>query len=77
MLKEDGSDLKMKKALKKAQRQFIHHFHYLPKFPPRIDFDQDELALLLRCVSDNFDYSVKKYGIIPKIKSSLPEIIED
>lgn len=68
----------MKKTLKKAQRQFIRHFHYLPKYPPKIDFDQDEFALLLlRCVNDNFDYTVKEYGTIPKVKSTLPEIIED
>ena len=37
-----------------------------------MDFDQDAYAEeLLKCVEDNFDYTIKKYGT--KIPEEMPE----
>lgn len=56
----------MNKKLNEAHGRFVYHFHYSPEFPPRIDFDQDEYADLLdKCVADNFDYTIEKYGTKP------------
>lgn len=43
--------------------QFVLHFDYNPNFPPNLDFNQEEYAeLLLKCIEDNFDYTIEKYG---------------
>ena len=43
-----------------------------------MDFDQEEYAeLLLKCVEDNFDYTIEKYGTKPKKDEPLPDIIWD
>lgn len=43
-----------------------------------MDFDQDAYAEeLLKCVEDNFDYTIKKYGTVPKTEQPKPEIIWD
>lgn len=58
--------------------QFIEHFGYYPNHPNDIDFDQDAYAEeLLKCVEDNFDYTIKKYGTVPKTEQPKPEIIWD
>ena len=56
----------MNKKLKKSYSLFHKHFGYTPKYPNEIDFDQDEYADLLdKCVNDNFDYTIEKYGTDP------------
>ena len=71
----------MKKCFKIASRKFFSHFRYFAELPPNIDFDEEEYAdLLLKCVEDNFDYTIKKYGTVPSKpwwESESPEIIID
>ena len=53
----------MIKKLKKAHLQFVMHFDYCPNFPPNLDFNQEEYAeLLLKCIEDDFDYTIEKYS---------------
>ena len=62
----------MNENLEKAHSIFIHHFGYDPKTPNNIDFDQDAYAEeLLKCVEDDFDYTIEKYGTIPETVSSF------
>lgn len=68
----------MIKKLEEAHKRFVFHFNYGPNFPPNMDFDQEEYAeLLLKCVEDNFDYTIEKYGTNPKKDEPLPDIIWD
>ena len=68
----------MKKKLKKAHLQFVMHFDYCPNFPPNLDFNQEEYAeLLLKCIEDDFDYTIEKYGTVVPKKMPRPEIIWD
>ena len=49
---------------------------YLPEVPVAVL--QDAYAEeLLKCVEDNFDYTIKKYGTVPKTEQPKPEIIWD
>jgi hypothetical protein len=58
---------------KEASMKFIEHFGYYPNH-----FDQDAYAEeLLKCVADDFDYTIKKYGTVPKTEQPEPEIIWD
>ena len=61
----------MIKKLKKAHLLFVMHFDYCPNFPPNLDFNQEEYAeLLLKCIEDDFDYTIEKYGtVVPKTSS--------
>ncbi len=53
----------MKRKLKKIYKAFITHFGYAPNFPNNLDFDQNEYVdLLQKCIEDNFDYTIEKYG---------------
>lgn len=68
----------MNKKLDKAHTAFTMHFGYCPKFPQDIEFDQEAYAdELLKCVADNFDYTIEKYGTIPKQMKGTPDIIID
>lgn len=68
----------MIKKLKEAQKKFIYHFGYYPEFPPTIEFNQELFAdELLKCVEDDFDYTVEKYGTKVKKEMPRPEIIYD
>lgn len=41
-------------------------------------FDQEKYAdLLLKCIEDNFDYTIEKYGTVVPKKMPRPEIIWD
>ena len=41
-------------------------------------FDQEEYAeLLLKCIEDDFDYTIEKYGTVVPKKMPRPEIIWD
>ena len=53
-------------------------FGYCPQIPNEIDFDQDAYADdLQKSITDNYDYTIKKYGTqVPK-KYPKPEIIVD
>lgn len=56
----------MNEKLKKSYARFHEHFGYTSNYPNEIDFNQDEYANLLdKCVADNFDYTIKKYGTDP------------
>ena len=53
----------MDKKLKIVHLAFLKHFGYPPKFPNEINFNQNEYAdLLQKCMDDNFDYTIEKYG---------------
>lgn len=68
----------MIKKLQEAHMQFVLHFDYNPNFPPNLDFNQEEYAeLLLKCIEDNFDYTIEKYGTVVPKKMSRPKIIVD
>lgn len=68
----------MNKKLEKAFDRFFSRFHYWPKSPQNIDFDQEQYAnLLLKCVADDFDYTTEKYGTVVPKKMPRPEIIYD
>lgn len=68
----------MIKKLEKARTKFVDHFHYTSKFPPDLFFDQEEYAdLLLKCIEDDFDYTIEKYGTVVPKKIPRPEIIWD
>lgn len=68
----------MIKKLKDARMKFVEHFNYCPNFPPNMDFDQEEYAeLLLKCVENDFDYTIEKYGTVVPKKMPRPEIIID
>lgn len=64
----------MKKKFSEAHLKFIQHFGYAPELPQSIDFDQDAYAEEIeKCVKDNFDYTIKKYGTVPKKSGGWPE----
>lgn len=68
----------MIKKLQEAHMQFVIHFDYNPNFPPDLDFNQEEYAeLLLKCIEDNFDYTIEKYDTVVPKKMSRPKIIVD
>ena len=68
----------MNKKLEKAFDRFFSRFHYWPKSPQNIDFDQEQYAnLLLKCVADDFDYTIEKYGTVVPKKMPRLEIIYD
>ena len=57
----------MIKKLKEAHLQFVN-----------IDFDQEIYAdLLLKCIKDDFDYTIEMYGTVVPKKMPRPEIIWD
>ena len=66
------------KYLKKAVNRFFEHFSYFSKYPPHLNFDRKAFAEELdKCVEDDFDYTIKKYGAIPTKQLGLPKIIID
>ncbi len=70
----------MIKKLREAHEKFYMHFNYSPELPPDVDFDQDVYAdELLKCVEDDFDYTIEKYGTrVPDFsKFGTTEIIID
>lgn len=68
----------MIKKMKNARMKFVDHFCYSPNFPPDLFFDQEEYAdLLLKCIEDNFDYTIEKYGTVVPKKMPRPKIIWD
>ena len=68
----------MTKKLREARITFVKHFKYSPNFPSAMDFDQDAYAEeLLKCVEDDFDYTIKKYGTNIPEEMPKPEIIWD
>ncbi len=68
----------MSKELSIALFKFAHKFEYYPSYPQNINFDQLEYAKELeKCIEDNFDYTIEKYGTIPSLKLGLPDVILD
>ena len=68
----------MIKKLEKARMKFVEYFHYSPNFPTDLFFDQEEYAdLLLKCIEDDFDYTIEKYGTVVPKKMPRPETIWD
>ncbi len=68
----------MSKELSQAMFNFIRTFDYYPKYPQEIGFDQLEYAMELeKCIEDNFDYTIEKYGTIPSQKLGRPDVILD
>jgi hypothetical protein len=69
---------KKKTKMQKAMSMFLDKFDYLPNYPNEVFFNEDEYAdFLLKCIEDNFDYTIEKYGTIPQTADGLPEIIYD
>ena len=64
----------LNQKFEKAHKDFVH----CPQIPNEIDFDQDAYADdLQKSITDNYDYTIKKYGTqVPK-KYPKPEIIVD
>ena len=55
----------MKNNMSSLER-FIHKFGYIPNHPQELFFNENEYADLLdKCVNDNFDYTIEKYGTDP------------
>ena len=68
----------MKKRCFKACEKFIDHFGYCAAFPEGLDFDQDEYAdELLKCIEDDFDYTIEKYGTKVPEKKPYPTVFID
>lgn len=68
----------MIKKLKDTRMKFVDHFNYSPEFPPNMDFDQEEYAeLLLKCIKDDHDYTIERYGTVVPKKMPRPKIIYD
>ncbi len=68
----------MKEKNKDVLLEFIKHFHYIPETPNEIDFDEKEYeTLLLKCIEDDLDYTIEKYGTIPAKESEYPEVFID
>lgn len=68
----------MIKKLEDAHMKFVLHFGYSPNFPSNIDFDQEIYAdLLLKCIKDDFDYTIEMYGTVVPKKMPRPRIIVD
>lgn len=70
----------MEKEFLRAYHRFFNHFRYYPNYPPDIDFDQMTYAEELdKCVEDDIDYTIEKYGTKPEPygNNGLPEIIVD
>ncbi len=68
----------MNKELKRALNQFHEHFLYSPEFPPDVDFNQAEYAAeLLKCVEDDFDYTIEKYGTKLLEKGNVNNLVID
>ncbi len=62
--------------------KFAHHFGYPCPTPrdARIDSEEDfkEFSDLIdKCIADNFDYTIEKYGTVPAHKYDPTEIIID
>ena len=68
----------MKKRCLDACKKFARHFGYCAAFPEGLDFDQDEYAdELLKCIKDNFDYTIEKNGTKIPEKKPYPTIFID
>ena len=68
----------MIKKLKDARIKLVNHFKDAPEFSTDLYFDQEEYAeLLLKCIEDDFDYTIEKYGTVVPKKMPRPEIIWD
>lgn len=49
-----------------ALRSFIQKFGYIPNHPKELFYNESEYDKLLnKCVTDNFDYTIEKYGTDP------------
>lgn len=56
----------MNKRLSKSYSNFFEYFGYTPNYPYMVDFNQNEYAELLdRCIEDDFDYTIERYGTNP------------
>ncbi|MCD7840121.1 MAG: hypothetical protein LUG46_05765 [Erysipelotrichaceae bacterium] len=68
----------MTKNLSIALFNFAQTFEYYPNYPDNIDFDQNKYAKELeKCIEDNFDYTIEKYGTVPPIYTGRQDIILD
>ena len=68
----------MNRKLFKIYKNFIAHFRYAPNFPNDLDFDQNEYAdFLQKCIDDNFDYTIEKYGTKPPKYFGRAEVLID
>ncbi len=62
--------------------KFNRHFGYDCQIPQNAKIDSendfDEFSRLIdKCIADDFDYTIKKYGTIPPENFDLPDIIID
>lgn len=62
--------------------KFLDKFDYFPEAP----FDavmedrkasEEYCKVLQKCIDDDFDYTIKLYGTIPRTSKGLPDIIVD
>lgn len=60
-----------------VMKRFIIHFGYAPKSPNTIGYDTLEFAELMeKCIMDNTDYTIEKYGTIPKERGCSDILID-
>ncbi len=70
--------MRIKRRLNRALYRFMCTFHYYPNWPPKIEFNQIEYAKELeKCIEDNFDYTIEKYGTVPPVYTGRQDIILD
>ncbi len=70
--------MKITKQLDRAMTDFLKTFRYLPNYPQNMGFNQIEFAKELeKCVEDNFDYTIEKYGTLPSKNLGRPSVIYD
>lgn len=68
----------MNRKLYKTYKTFIDYFRYAPNFPNDLDFDQNEYAdFLQKCIDDNIDYTIEKYGTEPLKYFGRAEVLID
>ena len=67
---------------REKETEFLNKFHYCPEAP----FDavmenrkasEEYCKVLQKCIDDDFDYTIKLYGTVPKKSEGLPDIIFD
>ncbi len=67
-----------KRCFRGVRRSLQDHFGYCAAFPEGLDFDQDEYAdELLKCIEDDFDYTIEKYGTKVPEKKPYPTVFID
>lgn len=62
--------------------RFDHHFGYMCQIPQSAEIESEKdfkefSDVVDKCIEDNFDYTIEKYGTVPPKHFDLPKIIID